>query len=168
VIIPDLTPSEIARFYSKVRIGGCGLVWAGSDINNHGYGRFAIYRNGKRVRILVHRLSYKLATGVDPGPEVLRHQCDTPPCCTPDCLLTGSQAENIHDAMERGRLNTRGLDAYRAKRDARAAARLEGGRKRCSHCRAVKDLDDFYRASGNVDGRAYWCKACVSGAQEVA
>ena len=54
------------RFYSKVRVDGCGMLWTG-PVNNHGYGRFEIYRGAKRIRILSHRLAYKLATGEDPG-----------------------------------------------------------------------------------------------------
>jgi len=42
-MIPELTPAEVARYYSKIRIDGCGMLWDG-PVNNHGYGRFEIYR----------------------------------------------------------------------------------------------------------------------------
>jgi hypothetical protein len=164
-MIPDLTPAEIARFYGKVHIGGCGLVWAGGDWNRHGYGRFTIYRRGKRVRILAHRLACKLANGEDPGDQVVRHQCDTPPCCTPACFLLGTQADNIHDAVSRGRTDTTGLAEFRHARRAAAEARVISGVKTCSRCRESKPLRLFAAGRGNVDGRAYWCKACTSAHQ---
>jgi hypothetical protein len=108
LIIPELTRAEVQRFYSKLELGGCGMRWTG-PVNNHGYGRFEIYRNGRRIRILAHRLAYKLIMGEDPGRSVVRHQCDTPACCTPDCFLLGTQMDNIHDAIDRGRLDTSGL-----------------------------------------------------------
>ncbi len=65
-MIPDLTPAEVARFHGKLHIAGCGVRWAG-PVNNHGYGRFEIYRKGKRVRILAHRLAYKVCSPKKPG-----------------------------------------------------------------------------------------------------
>ncbi len=159
-MIPDLTPAEIARFYSKLHLVGCGVRWAGGDLNNHGYGRFAIYRDGKRIRILAHRLAYKLAIGDEPGEAVVRHGCDTPPCCTPDCLETGTQAANVYDAVVRDRLNTTGLLIPCSTRLAAARQRLDIGMKRCRRCRQVKSLADFSRHSGTADGRQYECKIC--------
>lgn len=154
-----LTPAETERFYSKIRIGGCGMLWTG-PVNNRGYGRFEIYRNGKRVRILAHRLAYKLATGEDPGPGKIRHGCDNPPCVTPDCLTPGTQADNIHDAISRARADLSGLAAFRAHRAALATARLGAGQKQCSRCGITKPLADFHRNRSKADGCQYWCKAC--------
>lgn len=152
--IPDLTPAEIARFYNKLRIAGCGLRWAGSNLNRAGYGRFEIYRQGKRVRILAHRLAYKLFTGEDPGPDVvLRHGCDTPLCCTLDCLTPGTFLENTRDAVERGRL-------IHPRQRAIAADRLATGKKPCTRCGEVKPLEAFSRSSRNLDGRASHCRSC--------
>ena len=64
-----------------------------------------------------------LATGKDPGQLVIRHRCDSPPCCTPGCFTVGTQADNIRDAIIRRRLNIDGLSAYRAIRIAQTAAR---------------------------------------------
>jgi hypothetical protein len=164
-MIPDLTPQEIERFYSKVYLGGCGLVWRGSDVNNHGYGRFPIYRNGKRVRILAHRLSCYLATGDDPGESKIRHGCDTPRCCTPDCLEPGTQADNIHDALERGRLNLTGLLVPHKTRRAAAVQRVDVGAKRCNKCRLVRPLHSFSRHARSLDGRQRWCKDCMTASQ---
>jgi hypothetical protein len=153
-VIPDLTPKEVARFYSKVHLGGCGLTWAG-PVNNNGYGRFEIYRGGKRVRILAHRLIYKLTTGSDLGCAVARHGCDTPPCCTPDCLTPGTDRENVWDAINRGRLVHRKLRVA-------AAQRLDAGVKRCRRCREVKALAAFSRHSKRLDGLQSECRICLA------
>lgn len=158
--LPILSPAEVTRFWSRMRVAGCGLLWGG-ETNNNGYGRFPIYRSGKRVRLLAHRVSCFLLTGEDPGPSLIRHQCDTPPCCTPDCFLLGTQADNIADAIARRRLNTTGLSAYRAIRMAEAAARAGAAEKTCSRCDQVKPMADFAADAANPDGRAYWCRLCV-------
>lgn len=159
-MIPDLTPEEIARFYSKVLRGDGCWPYRGEK-HKFGYGLFTVYRDGKRVRILAHRLAFKLATGADPGSSVVRHRCDNPPCCNPEDLEPGTQADNVADAVERRRTDVSGLREYVRARDERALRRLETGEKQCSHCWVVKTLDDFFRATANVDGRAYWCKECV-------
>jgi hypothetical protein len=137
------------------------MVWGG-ETNNGGYGRFPVWRGGQRIRLLAHRVSFKLATGKDPGQLVIRHRCDTPPCCTPDCFVIGTQADNVRDAIIRRRLNVDGLSAYRAIRAAQLVARTGADRKLCTWCGQVKDLDDFETAPGSPDGRAYWCRACAA------
>jgi hypothetical protein len=160
--IPDLTPREVARFYSKISIDGCGMLWDG-PANSHGYGRFEIYRNGRRVRILAHRLAYALATGEDPGEAHIRHACDNPPCVTPDCLDPGTRFDNMQDAIRRGRMNMAGLEAFREARIAEATARIDADEKPCSRCAQTKPMGEFALNRHNVDGHAYWCKTCTKG-----
>ena len=158
--LPDLAPAEVARFYASMLVAGHGMTWGG-EINNGGYGRFPIWRGGQRIRLLAHRVSFLLATGKDPGQLVIRHACDTPPCCTPDCFTVGTQADNVADAIIRRRLNIDGLSAYRAIRIAQTAARDGAAAKLCTWCGQVKDLAAFGAAPGSPDGRAYWCQACA-------
>jgi hypothetical protein len=158
--LPDLTPAEIARFYACMLITGHGMTWGG-ETNNGGYGRFPIWRGGQRIRLLAHRVAFRLATGKDPGQLVIRHRCDTPPCCTPDCFTTGTQADNIRDAIIRRRLNIDGLSVYRAIRIAQTVARTGADRKLCTWCGQVKNLAAFEAAPGSPDGRAYWCQQCT-------
>lgn len=160
--IPELTQAEISRFHSKIQNGpGCHL-WQGTDINSQGYGRFNIYRRDKRVRILAHRLAFKLATGTDPGDKVVRHNCDIPPCCNPSCLTVGTIADNIHDAMERGRMKLAGLEAFREARTIRIAARITDGRKRCCDCKVIKNFAAFSKHRSSIDGHQYICKSCFA------
>ena len=162
--LPELTPAEVARFYGCMLVAGHGMLWGG-EINSGGYGRFPIWRGGRRIRLLAHRVSFLLATGQDPGQLVIRHQCDTPPCCTPDCFLPGTQADNVRDAIIWRRLNVDGLSVFRAIRIAQVVARTGAGSKLCTWCGQVKDLADFETALSTPDGRAYWCRACAAGHQ---
>jgi hypothetical protein len=159
-VIPELTVAETARFRSRQVPGGCGLIWSG-PFNNMGYGRLEITRGGRRVRILAHRLAYKLATSEDPGALKVLHACDTPPCCTPGCLRLGTQADNLREALERDRMVLTGLLIPSRSRASAAIQRLRLGVKCCSRCGIVKPLADFFRNRNAIDGRHWQCKACV-------
>jgi len=102
--------SEAARFWAKVdRTGEC-WNWLGEK-NNHGYGRFAFWQDGRRERVLAHRMALAL-TGTPLAPDMVsRHTCDNPACVRPDHIVGGTQAENVSDAAERGRLDLHGLTA---------------------------------------------------------
>ncbi len=152
-----LTAAEWERFDSRLSwVDGC-LVWTGPR-HVFGYGHFEFYRGGRRRRVLAHRLAFFRANGR--WARVTRHACDNPPCCNPEHLLAGTQADNMHDAVERGRNNTQGLVDYRESRDARVLERLQAGKKTCPHCREEKPLDAFHRSASNADGRQYWCAEC--------
>lgn len=60
--------------------------------------------NGKRVRL--HRLVYCQKVGVALEAIdglVVRHTCDNAWCINPEHLIIGTQADNIRDAVARGR-----------------------------------------------------------------
>ncbi len=54
-------------------------------------------------KVSAHRLICEMAHGKPSQNQVVRHSCDNAKCCNPHHLSWGSQAENIADAMERGR-----------------------------------------------------------------
>jgi hypothetical protein len=100
-----MTPIAVARFWSKVDVKlntECWL-WRGAR-DPKDYGRFRNPDTG--LTELAHRISYRLLHGALPPPEIgiIRHSCDTPRCCNPFHLLAGTQADNMRDASERGRL----------------------------------------------------------------
>lgn len=70
------------------------LIWTGAK-NSLGYG--VVERGG------VNRYVHRIVAGATPG-TVVRHTCDNPSCINPFHLLIGTQAENIADAVRRGRI----------------------------------------------------------------
>lgn len=54
-------------------------------------------------KVSIHRLVCEMAHGAPQTGQVARHSCDDPRCCNPRHLSWGSQAQNIADAMDRGR-----------------------------------------------------------------
>jgi hypothetical protein len=54
-------------------------------------------------RELAHRAAYMLEVGPIPEGMVVRHKCDNPICCNPQHLELGTQKDNVHDTISRGR-----------------------------------------------------------------
>lgn len=72
--------------------------WTGAT-DRYGYGNMK--RAGKSIR--AHRYAFEKLVGPIPSGACVLHSCDNPACVNPDHLRTGSQKDNIHDAIERGR-----------------------------------------------------------------
>lgn len=73
-------------------IGPC-LIYPGRK-NKRGYG---ITPSGQYA----HRVAFFEAHGY--FPEVVRYRCDNPPCVQLNHLEPGTQADNLQDAIDRGR-----------------------------------------------------------------
>ena len=58
----------------------------------------------KGRRIGVHRLVYERERGPIPEGMFVCHKCDNPRCCNIEHLFIGTQKDNIHDAMKKGRM----------------------------------------------------------------
>ena len=69
------------------------------SLHSKGYGQ--IWFNGKLW--LVHRLSWFLHNGPIPDGMLICHHCDNRPCGNPTHLFLGTDADNIHDMMTKGR-----------------------------------------------------------------
>lgn len=86
------------RFWSKVaKTDGCWL-WTASTARG-GYGQLRVGNTTVRA----HRLSYELAFGSIPNGMSILHACDEPLCVNPAHLRAGTDADNMQDAVARGR-----------------------------------------------------------------
>jgi len=97
---PHFTESDKKRFWSNVVKTSYCWNWTGSK-TEYGYARFFI--GGKNYR--VHRLSYFLHTGKEPGKLCVLHHCDNRICVNPDHLWLGTDADNTKDRDIKGRNN---------------------------------------------------------------
>ena len=104
----DPTPyniSFLARLLTHVRLTPAGCWEWTAATTPSGYGSVA-YRRKMRP---VHRIVYQLCVA-DPGDLYVCHDCpagDNPLCFNPAHLFLGTQKQNIHDAMSKGRLRPR-------------------------------------------------------------
>jgi len=78
---------------------GC-KVWT-RRVNEKGYGRLR-KRDGKMGYANRVALERKLGRQIEAGMCAL-HSCDNPPCCNPDHLREGTNAENMKERQEKGR-----------------------------------------------------------------
>jgi len=102
---PDRTPlAERLAARGKRQPDGC-LTWTGRPHDDMGYCRIKV--DGRMV--YVHVAAWELANE-RPVPEgmVVRHTCDNPPCFDAAHLLLGTQQDNVHDMLARGRCDRRG------------------------------------------------------------
>ena len=76
---------------------GCWL-WNG-DKTAAGYGK--LYLLGKMF--YAHRVAWELTNGAMPKGLFVCHTCDTPSCVRPDHLFVGTNADNLHDMISKGR-----------------------------------------------------------------
>ena len=99
-LIPELTDRQLRNLWPKIDVRGPDECWEWTAERNHrGYGRVKL----NKVRYSAHRIAYKLAKG-DPGNLFVCHSCDNPKCCNPNHLWLGTQADNVHDCVKKGRL----------------------------------------------------------------
>lgn len=95
-ITDDLPFMSTIIFHNSVERDGC---WEWQGGKSKGYGRISV--NGSPYS--THRIAYAERYGPIPDGMIVRHKCDNPPCCNPDHLELGTQADNIADMVSRGR-----------------------------------------------------------------
>jgi hypothetical protein len=101
--------NRLEKYHYKDSKSGC-WIWTGcfSGPGVFSYGRLMgkLKENQKKATLLVaSRVSYLLNVGEIPKGYFILHSCDNPKCINPDHLRAGTQLENMHDCINRGRKN---------------------------------------------------------------
>lgn len=82
--------------------GGTGACW--NWIGACRGGRHNQYGNFRGN--MAHRVSWEMLNGPIPDGRHICHKCDNPKCVRPDHLFVGTNTENSHDMMRKGRRKT--------------------------------------------------------------
>lgn len=98
---PTPIPAGVAaRFWLKVDRRGPDECWPWKgSFYGSGYGRLIV----AGISLAAHRVSYRIAGGVDPGDMYVCHSCDNPRCCNPAHLFASDHAGNMADRAQKGR-----------------------------------------------------------------
>lgn len=95
-----MTPSTaLERFNSRYIPSVDSGCWLWQGYLTRGYGRFRV----SGALVSAHRFAYLQFVGEIPDDMHVCHQCDVPNCVNPTHLFLGSAADNVHDAMKKGR-----------------------------------------------------------------
>jgi hypothetical protein len=89
---------DVIRSSTVINASGCWL-WCRGGFRN-GYGSIRVDGAAK----LAHRVSFAAFRNAGEFPELrVLHRCDVRRCCNPEHLFLGTDADNIHDMVTKGR-----------------------------------------------------------------
>lgn len=103
----EIKPSDIKRFWSKVRKTKKCWIWTGGQTGKgykigKGYGLFRL----RAMSIRAHRFAWMITHGkFIPDGILVLHHCDNPPCVRPRHLFLGDKTDNALDMVAKGRSN---------------------------------------------------------------
>lgn len=95
---------RMMRFWSKVDMRGPDECWEWkAGVNRTGYGRFKV---ASYITVTASRMALIGTKMEEPHGMLVLHHCDNPPCCNPNHLYFGTDADNSNDKISRGRART--------------------------------------------------------------
>lgn len=83
----------------------------GCKVGNYGYGQIDL---GDGMRAYAHRVAWALVHGPIPDDKIVLHACDNARCVNVEHLRLGTQAENVHESVQKGRYNAFGQQKLNA------------------------------------------------------
>lgn len=131
---PMLDPPPADSAFDRCLVGDGCWEWQGA-LTTSGYGQLT-YR---QRRYMAHRRAWEEWHQREiPVGLVVMHLCDNPRCIRPDHLQLGTDADNVHDAIRKGR-NTQSVPKATCTQGHEYTPEntyvLPSGRRRCRECR---------------------------------
>jgi hypothetical protein len=93
------SPIFLQRYWAKVHKTAHCWIWTGARGCAFGHGAITYAHRP----LYAHRVGWVIANGRIPDGLQVNHHCDVPLCVRPDHLYLGTQRDNVHDAVRRGR-----------------------------------------------------------------
>lgn len=91
----------IEYFYDRADVDGDDCWNWQLSCSQKGYGFF--WHPKRKKLLLAHRFAYELVHGTIPEGKIICHHCDNPPCVNPTHLFIGTDYDNAHDKINKGR-----------------------------------------------------------------